>query len=211
MAELPSLSSCCRTLTRLVPLDAAARLTHAAHRLQLSASRAARLSDPHVASRSPEVVRCSDAWRLPFARALPTARTLGLKLAAARDYLSLPSCMLRAAGAKAGVPEMAWLKAFLFRRWQLPQAGAEASGEALQANADAPVVCVVPAREVEDSEEARSASGSSPDQAKTTAALLQHNKAAIFADEISQLSTSRAPHGASRSLSLALCLQSQTV
>ena len=143
-------------------------------------------------------------WHLPFARAPSTALTPRFKRAAAGDYLYLPSRLSRAAGAKASMPGMALLKAF-FQRWQPSQAGADASGEALQADLQAPVVCVVTAREVEDAAAARSAPGSSHDRAKTTATLLQHSEAAMLADEISQLSTARAPRGASRAVCSVYC------
>ena len=139
----------------------------------------------------------------PFARAPSTVRTLGFKRAAALFISASPSCLSRAVGARAGVPEMAWLGE-LFQRWHLPQAGVEASNEARQTDLHAPTVCVVPAREVEDAAQARSASGSSRDQAKTTGAL-QHSEAAKLADEIMQLSTAPAPRGAARSVSHAYC------
>ena len=93
---------------------------------------------------------------------------------------------------------MALLRTF-FQRWQRRQDGADASDEALQADLHAPVVCVVPAQEVEDAAEARSASGSSHDHAKTASALLQPSEAAMLADEILQLSKAPAPRGATRS------------
>ena len=120
------------------------------------------------------------------------------------DCFCLPSRLSRAAGVKAGLPGMALLRTF-FQRWQLRHAGADASDEALQADLHAPVVCVVPAREVEDAAEARSASGSSHDHAKTNSALLQPSEVAMLADEILQLSKATAPRGATRSAFRAYC------